>query len=161
MPGGFRKRRCTAESNSVFAGSLMLYSGQRGWGMQITAAPPQRPTLPTTFKETDFEQLKVEIMTQRKPKPTRPAIDKDAAAFFDRITAEYELTTAGRELLKMACATLTRWRAAKQILDKEGCILTGGNLPRIHPAAKIEHDARLSFCRMLKELNLDDESELV
>ncbi len=97
-------------------------------------------------------------MTKPKIKLSRAktAIDKESAAFYDRITAEYHLTTAGLELLRVACDTLSRWRQAKDVLDSEGLVLSG-NIPRIHPAAKIENDTRLSFCRMMKELNLDHE----
>lgn len=83
-------------------------------------------------------------------------MDKQSQEFYDKIVSEYQLTTAGLQLLKVAAATLTRWREAKAILDKNG-LISQGNIPRVHPAAKIEHDARLSFCRMMKELNLDSE----
>lgn len=87
----------------------------------------------------------------------KPAIDAESSEFYDKFVKEYDLTTAGLELLKVACDTLSRWRSAKLILDDEGVVIQSGNLSRIHPAAKVEHDARLSFCRMLKELNLDHE----
>lgn len=86
-------------------------------------------------------------------------IDKESKAFYDRIVKEYQLTTAGRELLAVACATLSRWRQAKAILDAEGVVLPG-SISRIHPAAKVENDARLSFCRMMKELGLDSDCEV-
>ena len=31
-----------------------------------------------------------------------------------------------------------------------------GNIPRLHPAVKVEHDCRLSLCRLFKELGLSN-----
>ena len=96
-------------------------------------------------------------MTQKKLK-IKPTLDAESKAFYDKITSEFELNSAGRQLLEVACYTLTRWRQAKEILDQEG-LLMPGNIARINPAAKIEHDARLSFARFLKELGLSQEFE--
>jgi hypothetical protein len=91
-------------------------------------------------------------------KPKTDKMDAESQGFFDRISREYQLTCAGLELLKVAAHTLSRWRQAKAILDIEG-LYVKGQIPRIHPAAKVEHDCRLSFCRMLKELSLDSEAQ--
>ena len=80
----------------------------------------------------------------------------EGAAFYRKIAGGYSLNNAGLELLKVACFTLQRWREAKEALDKAGLVIAG-NIPRIHPAAKIEHDCRLSFCRMMKELGFSEE----
>lgn len=93
-------------------------------------------------------------MKTESPKGLNP----EAKAFFNKISTKYQLTDAGLELLKVACFTLQRWRESKEILDKAG-LVTEGNIPRVHPANKIEHDCRLSFCRLMKELNLDSELE--
>jgi hypothetical protein len=95
-------------------------------------------------------------MTKKADK--RPEMDAESRAFYDKILSEYEMNTAGKKLLEVACFTLTRWRQARAILDREGCVLPGA-IARIHPAAKIENDARLSFCRFVKELNLDQNLE--
>ena len=83
-------------------------------------------------------------------------LNNEARVFFRKIAGHYELNNAGLELLKVACFTLQRWREAKETLDKAGLIVEG-NIPRIHPAAKVEHDCRLSFCRMMKELGFNEE----
>lgn len=83
--------------------------------------------------------------------------NSQAIDFYRRITGRYELTDAGRELLLVASYTLQRMLEAKALLDAEGLVQIGKTQNHLHPAAKCEHDARLSFCRCLKELNLDSE----
>ena len=83
-------------------------------------------------------------------------LDIESRAFFKKIAGAYSLNNAGLELLKVACFTLQRWREAKEILDKSG-IVSEGNIPRVHPATKVEHDCRLSFCRMMKELGFSED----
>ena len=83
-------------------------------------------------------------------------LNAEARAFYRKIAGGYDLNNAGIELLKVACFTLQRWREAKEALDKSGLVIEG-NIPRIHPAAKVEHDCRLSFCRMMKELGFSEE----
>ncbi|MDH4203548.1 MAG: P27 family phage terminase small subunit [Phycisphaerae bacterium] len=83
-------------------------------------------------------------------------LSPEARDFYRKIAGGYSLNNAGLELLKVACFTLQRWREAKDVLDKSGLVIAG-NIPRIHPAAKIEHDCRLSFCRMMKELGFSEE----
>lgn len=80
----------------------------------------------------------------------------EARTFYKKIAGRYDLNNAGLELLKVACFTLQRWREAKDTLDKAGLIVQG-NIPRVHPACKVEHDCRLSFCRMMKELGFSEE----
>ena len=79
-----------------------------------------------------------------------------AKAFYRKIVDAYELNSAGLELLRVAAFTLHRWDEAKAILDEKGLIVDG-NIARIHPAAKIENDCRLSFCRLVKELGLSED----
>ena len=87
---------------------------------------------------------------------TPKGLNAEAKIFFRKIAGRYELNNAGLELLKVACFTLQRWREAKETLDKSGLIVKG-NIPRVHPAAKVEHDCRLSFCRMMKELGFSED----
>ena len=47
-------------------------------------------------------------------------LDTESQRFFDRIRKEYQLTSAGLELLRVACFTLARWNEARQILEKTG-----------------------------------------
>ena len=83
-------------------------------------------------------------------------LNAEARKFYRKIAGAYDLNNAGLELLKVACFTLQRWREAKETLDKAGLVIKG-NIPRIHPAAKVEHDTRLSFCRMMKELGFNED----
>ena len=87
---------------------------------------------------------------------TPKGLNNESAAFYRKIAGGYSLNNAGLELLKVSCFTLQRWREAKDVLDKSGLVVAG-NIPRIHPAAKVEHDCRLSFCRMMKELGFSEE----
>ena len=83
-------------------------------------------------------------------------LSAESGMFFKKIAGGYSLNNAGLELLKVAAFTLQRWREAKEILDVSG-LVSEGNIPRVHPATKVEHDCRLSFCRMMKELGFSED----
>ena len=95
----------------------------------------------------------------RKKKTIPSKLTGEAKAFYQRIVDKYDLTDAGIQLLEVAAFTLQRMFEAKALIDKEGIVQGGKSMNRLHPAVKCEHDARLSFCRFLKELNLDSELE--
>jgi phage terminase small subunit len=92
-------------------------------------------------------------MKSRIEKPK--GLDPEASAFYRKIAGSYDLNNAGLELLKVAAFTLMRWREAKTKIDADGIVIAG-NIPRVHPATRVEHDCRLSFCRLMKELGFDE-----
>ena len=112
----------------------------------------------------DAPQGKIKCCCVRDSMKSKKAIPKglsnpEAVAFYNKITDKCQLTYAGLQLLTVAAYTLERMLEAKAILDNEGLCQGGQAMNRLHPAAKAEHDSRLSFCRIVKELNLDSELE--
>lgn len=83
----------------------------------------------------------------------------EAAEFYRRIASSYDLTDAGLSLLTVSAFTLQRWVEARRHIDKNGLLQQTASMVRLNPLAKVEHDCRLSFCRLLKEMNLDHEYE--
>src|SRR5687768_4787658 len=71
---------------------------------------------------------------------------------------EFRLEQHHLKLLQSACECWDRLQAARQIIDKEGLTFVDdrGNV-RAHPAIAIERDARIGFCRLVRELDLDVE----
>ena len=52
-----------------------------------------------------------------------------------------------------------RGQAARKVLEERGIVFEDGfGQPRPRPEVKIEHDARLSFAKLMRELGLDDAS---
>lgn len=92
-------------------------------------------------------------------KATPKDLKGDAAEFYRRIASSYDLTDAGLSLLQVAAFTLQRWIEARRHIDKHGLLQQSKTMVRLSPLAKVEHDCRLSFCRLLKEMNLDHEYE--
>lgn len=58
-------------------------------------------------------------------------------------------------LLEMALAALDRATEAGRIVEAEGlCIRTKSGSTRMHPATRIENEARIQFARLWKRLGL-------
>jgi hypothetical protein len=61
-------------------------------------------------------------------------------------------------LLMAAAEALDRAEEARLVLKEEGIVIRDRyDKPKSHPAVAIERDARLSFARLLRELELDAE----
>jgi phage terminase small subunit len=74
------------------------------------------------------------------------------------IQASYALDDpGGLALLAVACEASDRVASCRKQLDEEGEVITVRGLPRAHPAAAIERDARAAMIRAIKELHLDIE----
>jgi terminase small subunit-like protein len=63
----------------------------------------------------------------------------------------------GLALLRVACEAADRVASCRRQLDEEGEVLAIRGIPRAHPAAAIERDARAAMIRAIKELHLDIE----
>jgi len=59
-------------------------------------------------------------------------------------------------LLTLAAEALDRGQQAREEIAKDGLTVpTREGGAKLHPAVRVESDARLSFCRVLRELDLD------
>jgi hypothetical protein len=63
----------------------------------------------------------------------------------------------GCALLRVAAEAADRAASCRVQLDRDGEVISVRGLPRAHPAAAIERDARAALIRALKELRLDVE----
>jgi hypothetical protein len=92
--------------------------------------------------------------------PSPPAdLSVRARAFYLRMVADFEIDDApGVELLLEACRALDRADQARAVLDVEGVVVIDRYEQRKpHPAAAIENSSRITFARLLRELNVSDE----
>src|SRR5690242_544455 len=90
-----------------------------------------------------------------------------STAFWTDVTEMWVIEDpAARTLLELACVALDRGEQARALLDAEGLTITDryGQM-KPHPAASVEHQARLAVARLLRELRLlevpaDDETRV-
>jgi len=89
-------------------------------------------------------------------KLTVPAhLSEEGASFYRDIAERYILESQDEHLLVLACQALDRAKQARELLDREGIVLTGsrgGSRP--HPAVRIEAVSRTQFLQLIRELNL-------
>jgi hypothetical protein len=72
------------------------------------------------------------------------------------VQASYEISDpGGLALLRAAAEASDRVASCRKMLDEEGEVIVIKGIPRAHPAAAIERDARSALIRALKELHLD------
>lgn len=77
-------------------------------------------------------------------------------AWWRGIVDEYQLESHHIKLLTAAATALDRAEQAREIIDREGlCVPTKEGGMKAHPAVAIEHNARLLFVKVLRELGLD------
>lgn len=93
----------------------------------------------------------------RKP-PAPQHLRPETKAWWRSVVRDYFLEPHHLLLLQAACEALDRAAEARAILDKEGLTVpTANGGQKQHPAAQIEFNSRLSFARLLRELDLDAE----
>ena len=94
-------------------------------------------------------------MTQKSHKPPR-YLSAPTRRWFASVCAEYELEAHHLRLLTLACESWDRCQQARAVIDKEGMVYEDRfGAPRSRPEISIERDSRLSFSRLLRELDLD------
>ncbi|BDG59632.1 phage terminase small subunit P27 family [Caldinitratiruptor microaerophilus] len=87
-------------------------------------------------------------------------LSAEAKKWWNRVVKEFEVDdTAGLMVLQQALEAFDRMRQAQEILAAEGLVIRNEatGMVRAHPAAKIEHDARMALLRYWKALGLDIE----
>jgi phage terminase small subunit len=94
-------------------------------------------------------------MTHKKTQP--PAhLSAKTRRWFASVCNEFELEEHHLRLLELACESWDRCQAARAVIDMEGMIYEDRfGAPRSRPEIAIERDSRLSFSRLLRELDLD------
>ena len=91
-------------------------------------------------------------------KPPR-TLGQHGTALWGRVTKEYNIEdVAGRELLTLACQALDRAEALREVIDRDGEMLTTrSGVYKEHPALKPELAGRAFVAKMLLRLGLDVE----
>jgi P27 family predicted phage terminase small subunit len=93
--------------------------------------------------------------THRPPKH----LSKASKVWFKKVVATWTLDDHHVKLLVSACEALDRAEEARQTLEKDGTYFRNhkGDIVR-HPAFAVEHNSRIVFARLLRELDLDVEA---
>jgi hypothetical protein len=75
----------------------------------------------------------------------------------DTIEADYALTTAETEILRLAGQLLDRVHQAREAVARDGAFFKSTRgLLTAHPGVKVERDASLAFATLIKQLGLGD-----
>lgn len=93
----------------------------------------------------------------RPPKHLRPATRK----WYAQICELFELETHHLRLLLLACESWDRVLQAREALAEHGLVFVDRfDCPRPRPEIAVERDNKLSFVRIMRELDLDCEPPL-
>jgi len=114
------------------AGKSRPSPAKRG-GKAVEPAPPKGPKAPEWLEE----------LTQ---------------TWWRSVVADYDLEEHHLRLLTLACEAWDRGQQARAQIANEGATYEDRfGAPRLHPAVTIEHNARIEFARLIRELDLDGE----
>ena len=92
----------------------------------------------------------------RRNAPTHLAAS--TRAWWRSVMVDYQLEGHHQHLLTLGCEALDRAEEARKRLAEDGSFYTDRHgAPKVHPAVAVERDARLSYARLLRELDLDGE----
>jgi phage terminase small subunit len=93
--------------------------------------------------------------TRKAEKP--PAYLKPATReWFAHVLSEYELDQHHVRLLTLAAEAWETGQTARETIARDGPVyLDRFNAPRKHPSVSIQAEARISFAKILRELDLD------
>ena len=86
-----------------------------------------------------------------------PHLSPEAAAWWQDVTADYDLSPHHLRLLQSACEAWDTGQAARRELAAHGGLTftdASGNI-KAHPAVAMQRDARIGFARLVRELDLD------
>ena len=79
----------------------------------------------------------------------------ETAAWWLDVVSSYDLEAHHVRLLSLAAEAWDRSSEAREVIARDGIVITTQSGVRAHPAVSIERDARLAFARLLRELDLD------
>jgi P27 family predicted phage terminase small subunit len=72
------------------------------------------------------------------------------------VASDWALEDHHLRLLTLAGEAWDRCAQARELIQREGLtVATKAGGPRLHPAVRVETDARLAFARLIRELDLD------
>lgn len=100
------------------------------------------------------------VLAPARPKPPRPPAHLRAATrkWWTEVVNEYDLEGHHLRLLEAACRAWDRMLDAGDAIRRDGAFIADRyGVPKAHPAVAVERDARISFARLVRELDLDGE----
>jgi phage terminase small subunit len=98
----------------------------------------------------------MKLATKHNRPPAPAHLGKATQAWFTEVVRTYELESHHVRLLTLAAEAWDRAEQARAVIDKEGLtFLDRFSQPKTRPEVAIERDSRVSFARLLRELNLD------
>jgi len=73
-----------------------------------------------------------------------------------QVVGDFDLEPHHVRLLSLACEAWDRGVQAREAIEEEGAYyLDRHGSPRPHPGLAVERDSRLSFARLIREIDLD------
>lgn len=107
---------------------------------------------PVSSKVVSLKTKRTETPERRLPRHLRQATRRWAEEILDG----YEFESHHAKLLVLACQAWDQGERARARIARYGVTyLDRFKQPRIRPEVKVEHDARIAFARILRELRLD------
>jgi P27 family predicted phage terminase small subunit len=92
-----------------------------------------------------------------KKSPKAPKhLQASTKRWWNQVVADFDLEEHHLRLLTLAAESWDRAQSAREAIAEHGMFFTTkSGEPRRHPAVQVEHDAKISFARLLRELALD------
>jgi len=89
--------------------------------------------------------------------PKAPSYLKAATRrWWESVCSDWQLEEHHKRLLTMACLTWDRAEEARKLIAAEGLTSpTRDGGAKLHPAVRVEQEARIAFARLIRELDLD------
>jgi P27 family predicted phage terminase small subunit len=92
------------------------------------------------------------LMTPKAP----PYLRASTRRWWVNVVSRWQLEEHHIRLLTLAAESWDRCQQARETIAREGLMCpTKAGAPRLHPAARVEADARIAFTRLIRELDLD------
>ncbi len=127
-----------------------------GWGYPVRRRP-RVGTVPAPEVRARPRLLCTRGLKVTNPKPPQH-LSRESKAFWRLIVADYVLEEHHLRLLRAACESWDRAQEARERLAADGIVVDSGRYGiRAHPAVAIEKDSRISFARLMRELDLEGE----
>lgn len=83
-------------------------------------------------------------------------LESDTKAWYETVLSTWELDEHHKRILALAAGAWDRSEQARRALEEHGLVfLDRFGSPHARPEIKIEHDSRILFSRLLRELGLD------
>jgi P27 family predicted phage terminase small subunit len=115
--------------------------------------------VPASAQPVQPERRPALHVAEPKASPRPPAHLKAATRkWWGEVTGSYELEPHHLKLLEAACRAWDLMSQGEAALRRDGVFITDRyGTPKSHPAVSVVRDARVSFARLVRELDLEGE----